>query len=214
MRPLLAPPSFRRPDFASCARTPAHPLVLLSGKDLTGWEYITPGKEAIATVCHLLPDGVLAVDGKPNGYLQFAGSYENYRLHAEWRWPGKAGNSGVLLHISSGPVDRIWPTCFQMQMKLTRAGDMLPMAGAASLPSRFRPIPRRPSSIVGPTAARKPLGEWNSCDIVCRGDTIEVTLNGVLQNKVTKCLPASGQVGFQLEGIAYELRNVRIEPLK
>jgi hypothetical protein len=213
MRRPLAPVLFVALISLLRADTPAHSLVLLNDKDLAGWEYITPGKEAIATVCHLLPDGVLAVDGKPNGYLQFAGSYENYRLHAEWRWPGKAGNSGVLLHISPGPVDRIWPTCFQMQMKNTRVGDMLPMA-AAKFAEPLSPDSKTPQLNRTGTDSEKAAGEWNSCDIVCRGDTIEVTLNGVLQNKVTKCIPASGQVGFQLEGIAYELRNVRLEPLK
>jgi hypothetical protein len=58
------------------------------------------------------------------------------------------------------------------------------------------------------------VGEWNSCDVTCRGDTIEVTINGVPQNKVTKCVPTAGKVGFQLEGTPFELRNVKIEPLK
>jgi len=138
---------------------------------------------------------------------------KNYRLHAEWRWPGKAGNSGVLLHISPGPVDRIWPTCFQMQLKNTRVGDMLPMA-AAKFSEPLSPDSKTPQLNRSAADSEKPAGEWNSCDIVCRGDSIEVTLNGVLQNKVTKCVPASGRIGFQLEGIAYELRNVRIEPLK
>lgn len=62
--------------------------------------------------------------------------------------------------------------------------------------------------------SEKPASEWNTCDIVCRSDTIEVTVNGVRQNKITRCAPAAGRVGFQLEGTPFELRHVRIEPLR
>jgi hypothetical protein len=58
-----------------------------------------------------------------------------------------------------------------------------------------------------------PSGEWNSCDIVCRGDTITVTINGVVQNRVTGCSLREGRIGFQLEGAPYELRHVRLTPL-
>jgi hypothetical protein len=62
-------------------------------------------------------------------------------------------------------------------------------------------------------SSEKPLGEWNACDIVCRDGAMDVTLNGVVQNHVTGCKPAAGQIGIQLEGFPYDLRNIRIEPL-
>ncbi|MBB3223508.1 hypothetical protein [Pseudoduganella umbonata] len=33
------------------------------------------------------------------------------------------------------------------------------------------------------------------------------------QNRITKAQPAEGRIGFQLEGAAYQLRNVRLEKL-
>jgi hypothetical protein len=42
---------------------------------------------------------------------------------------------------------------------------------------------------------------------------VEVTVNGVLQNRVTHVAPASGRIGFQLEGTPYELRRVALTPL-
>jgi hypothetical protein len=92
-------------------------------------------------------------------------------------------------------------------------GDLLPMSTAKFAES---PTPeQKPAQLVRSGADNeKPVGEWNSCDITCRGDTIEVIINGVAQNKVTKCLPASGKIGFQLEGTPFEVRNVKIEPLK
>ncbi|MEO7412619.1 MAG: DUF1080 domain-containing protein [Opitutaceae bacterium] len=195
------------------AETPKQPASLYNGKDLAAWRYVTPGKESISEICHLKPDGVLAIDGKPNGYIATSASYENYRLHVEWRWSGKPGNAGVLVHITEGPMDRIWPISFQIQTKNTRVGDVLPMSLAKFAEP---PTTGMTPDQLGRTGAdqEKPVGLWNSCDIICRGDTIEVTINGVAQNKVTKCIPAAGKIGFQLEGVPYELRNIRIEPLK
>ena len=42
---------------------------------------------------------------------------------------------------------------------------------------------------------------------------LECTINGVQQNRVTGCQPAAGQIGIQLEGAPYELRNIRITRL-
>ena len=43
--------------------------------------------------------------------------------------------------------------------------------------------------------------------------TITVTVNGVLQNTISQSKPATGRVGFQLEGVPFELRAVRLTPL-
>ena len=49
--------------------------------------------------------------------------------------PGKPGNGGVLVHLSSGPKDRAWPLCIQIQTKHKSTGDVLSMV-APSMPSR------------------------------------------------------------------------------
>ncbi len=194
--------------------------MLLNGRDLLGWELVAPEgvKADLAAICRYQADGSLAVAGKPMSFLATKESYENYRLHLEWRWPtdaAKTSNSGVLIHVASGPKDGAWPTCFQAQLKLTRAGDILPMAGA-----KFAEKITSPAGTKNPQvdrlvveASEKPLGEWNSYDIVCRGDIIEVSVNGLFQNRVTRCVPASGRIAIQLEGTPYELRNIRLEAL-
>ena len=159
---------------------PPHPASeLWNGRDLTGWEFVSPTPADIKTVCTVRPDGVLAVAGKPVGYLVTTVAYENYRLHVEYRWPADAvknSNSGVLVHVASGPVDRnTWPLCFQVQTKLTRAGDLLPMAGAKfAEPLSTAAGARTPQLDRRQADSEKPLGEWNSLEIVCRGDTLEV----------------------------------------
>ena len=200
------------------AESPKTTVELFNGKDLAGWEYVTSPAADIATVCAVKPDGILAVAGKPVGFLATTVSYEDYHLHVEYRWPASAAknsNGGLLLHIASGPKDRAWPLSFQVQMKTTRMGDLLPMAGG-TLAEKLSTPPGAATPILNRMRedTEKPLGEWNSCDIVCRGDVIEVTINGIPQNRVTKCAPAAGKICFQLEGMPYEVRNVRIAPLR
>ena len=117
----------------------------------------------------------------------------------------------MLVHISSGPKDRAWPLSLQIQTKHGAAGDLLPMAGA-SFAEPLTSAPGAATAIKAHTApdSEKPAGEWNTCDVTCRDDTIEVTINGVLQNKVTRTTPRAGRIGFQFEGAPFELRHVSL----
>ena len=63
-------------------------------------------------------------------------------------------------------------------------------------------------------SAEKPIGQWNTYDIVCKGDTIQLFVNGTLQNEAAKTSEKSGWIGLQSEGGPIEFRNVYIEPLK
>jgi hypothetical protein len=187
---------------------------LFNGHDLTGWEFVGPPATAIATVCTPGPDGVIAATGTPVGFIATTTTHANYRLHAEWRWPGKPGNGGVLLHISSGPKDRAWPLSFQVQTKFGAAGDLLPMAGA-TFAEPLTSAAGAATAIKAHTApdSERPAGEWNTCDITCHGDTIEVTINGMLQNRATGLSLREGKIGFQFEGAPFELRRVSVVAL-
>jgi hypothetical protein len=181
---------------------------------LEGWELVTTPAALLKEVCVPAAKGVLEVAGKPSGYFCTLSSHANYRLHAEWRWTGKAGNSGILVHISSGPKDRIWPLCYQVQFKNKSVGDLLPMAGASfTTPLTTPPEAKTPLRAHEAPDSERPAGEWNSCEVTCRGDSIEVSVNGVPQNRVTGCSLQSGRVGIQLEGEAFELRNFTLDPL-
>jgi hypothetical protein len=187
---------------------------LFNGRDFSGWELQTTPAAQLDSVFRMLPGGVIASSGQPAGFLATTASYRNYRLHVEWRWSGKPGNGGVLLHISPGPMDRVWPLSLQVQTKNRSVGDVLPMAGYgfAEAPTS---APGSLPVIKAHTApdSELPVGEWNSCDIISRDGTVEVTVNGVLQNRVSQATPNSGRIGFQLEGAAYELRHVVLTPL-
>ena len=179
------------------------------------WEFVTSPATPLSSVWEPKADGTIAVSGSPVGYVATKRSYDNYRFHVEWRWPAgaaKNSNSGILLHIASGPKDRAWPVCFQVQTKPGRAGDLLPMAGATfAEPLSTPPEAKTPQLDRKDATSEKPVGEWNSCDVVCHEGTVEVTINGVLQSRVTDVNPGAGKVGIQLEGTPFELRNLRLE---
>lgn len=187
---------------------------LFNGRDLAGWEYVGTPATAISAVCTVGPDGVIAAAGQPVGFIATTATHANYRLHVEWRWPGQPGNGGVLVHISSGPKDRAWPLSFQIQTKYKSAGDLLPMAGPTFAEPLTSPAGAA-TAIKAHTApdSEKPAGEWNTAEITCRGDTIEVEINGVIQNRITGCSLAEGKIGFQFEGVPFELRHVSVVQL-
>ena len=41
-------------------------------------------------------------------------------------------------------------------------------------------------------SSEKPTGEWNTMEVICKGNTIEVSVNGVLQNKGTNVTVSKG----------------------
>jgi hypothetical protein len=63
-------------------------------------------------------------------------------------------------------------------------------------------------------SSEKPVGEWNTMDIICRSNTIEVTVNGVLQNKATETNVSKGYICLQSEGKEIEFKNVILAKLK
>jgi len=69
------------------------------------------------------------------------------------------------------------------------------------------------------TAALNPVGSWNSYEIVVKGQTIKVVLNGTVVNQFTSTDPArdisTGFVGVQNHGAgeAVSYRNIRIKEL-
>jgi len=189
---------------------------LFNGKNLDGW-YIYVSDSTIKPASFFyVKDGMIETPGIPTGYLRTKKEFENYRLHVEWCYPEKPVNSGVFIH--TGGPDKIWPTHYQCQLKNLFAGDFIIQGEGVSATVRdtvytstakLKPIaPKmKPSS-------EKKAGEWNSYDIICKGNTVEVKVNGMLQNYATKCSNAKGAIGLQAEGSKIQFRNIWIEKIK
>lgn len=59
----------------------------------------------------------------------------------------------------------------------------------------------------------KKEGEWNRCELVCDGDTVEHIFNGVTVVRACNIRPTGGRIQLQSEGHGVEYRRVTIEPL-
>lgn len=186
---------------------PQHQLELFDGKSLEGWTFVSSGSNAPAASIWSVTNGLIFCEGKPNGYARTLQTYRDYQLHVEWRWPAGRGNSGVFLHVN--PPDKVWPYCFETQLLAGDAGEVRLNGGSrlAGVDPKTAAIKRQQPS------SEKPVGEWNSYDITCRGDTITVRVNGVLQNEVSGTSTDSGAIGLQAEGSPVEFRNLFVDKL-
>lgn len=59
----------------------------------------------------------------------------------------------------------------------------------------------------------KPVGEWNTLEVICKGDTITNALNGAVVNKATDVRPTKGKILFQSEGAEIFFRRIDLVPL-
>jgi len=229
----------RTASAASTATATTAPISLFNGKDLAGWTPRAKDNSADATGTWAVKNGVITGTGKPYGCLRTDKRYANYRLTVEWRWlEGTRGsdekgnprprNSGVFLHTQDTTDG--WPDCIEAQLQEDHAGDFIisPAINATELTARraaaiaaagadetarkkaanTRGLPKKnPSS-------EKPAGQWNRYDIVCDGDTITLTVNGVEQNRLTGLTVREGHIALQAEGAPVEFRNITLAPLR
>lgn len=182
---------------------------LFNGKDLSNWVFVLKDKTVDPATVFTVKDGMIHITGNPFGYMRTKSTYSNYRLHVEWRWPAEATNSGVFVHCHT--PDAIWIKCIECQLQAGNAGDFVCMNGADmnERTDKSNAIVRKKAP-----SSEKPAGEWNTMEVVCSGNTIEVYVNGVLQNKGTNTSVSSGSISLQSEGKDIEFRNVFLTALK
>jgi hypothetical protein len=192
-------------------------VLVFNGKDLSNWTMFVADSSADPNEVFRAEDGVIKVSGIPNGYIRTKESYSNYTLHVEWRWTAEPKNSGVLLHTRG--EDLLWPNSIECQLMNQHAGDIILIGNGAGVTvndssytvpegKRFQAVRKFEES------SENPPGEWNSYDIICNGDNIEIRVNSVLQNMGTALTLTSGQIILQSEGGPIEFRNIYLIPLK
>lgn len=196
------------PRPAGAATTQATAQKLFNGTDLTGFSaYLKDAPDKKMEDVWTVKDGVIRCAGTPAGYLKTNQQFRDFALKFDWRWPEKPGNSGVLIR-AHGP-DQIWPKCLEPQLMHQNAGDIFVLGGFGVAQDRAKGsrIPK-----MQPTN-EKPPGEWNTYEIRAQGDTIELKVNGLLQNTATGAEATAGYIGFQSEGAPIEFRNMEITDL-
>ena len=185
---------------------------LFNGKDLAGWK-AHGGKiekwsvDAANKTIHTGKGG--------GGWLMTAKEYGDFELRLEFRVP-KGGNSGVALRSPmkgdpayTGMEIQILDDASHKGIKeWQHTGSIYGVVAASSVPT-------------------KPLGEWNSYRIVCKGSKVMIELNGKTvvdadladsKAKHAKAHPGilrdKGHLGIQDHGGKVEFRNLFVKELK
>lgn len=199
----------------------AKEVVLFDGSSLAAWDFHLVDPNVKLEDVWSVKDGVLVCKGEPLGYLHTRDDFKNFKLTLEWRWaPGtEKGNSGVLLRATGEPVG-FMPKCVEAQLAQGSAGDIWAFFGfgVAGAQERFREMKNHEAlgdfkGVGAIKNAEKPVGEWNTYEIVLQGDQLVLTINGQKVNEATGCDQVAGKIGLQSEGGEIHFRNVKLVPL-
>ena len=210
------------------ATSPAAPVSLFNGKDLSGWKADVPARDADPNgpPSFVVRDGKLVSLGKPEGHLVTDALYRDYRLELEYRFSAKPGNCGVLIHVSTPrALYKMFPKSIEVQMMSGNAGDFWVIREDIKTADMERRRPRAPGEKWGSTEgdarrilnltddSEKPVGQWNTMAVEARGRTIKVWVNGDFVNEGFDATVDRGRIALQAEGAEVEFRKVQIGPL-
>jgi hypothetical protein len=182
-------------------------IQLFNGKDLSNWVFKLKDTAVDPAKVFTVINGVIHITGNPFGYMRTKDPYSDYKLHLEYRYPVEATNSGVFIHAQL--PDSIWIKSFECQLQAGNAGDFICMNGSSMNEQKNNSVVIKKLA----ASSEKPTGEWNTVDVICKSNTIEVHVNGVLQNKGTGVSASKGYICLQSEGKDIEFKNVFITKL-
>ena len=208
----------------SCQAAPKHQSTsIFNGKDLKGWHVDAPemDKNPDLKSPFIVRDGLLVSLGNPKGHLITDAVYQNYRLEVQYRFTGKPGNCGVLVHASTPRAySDMFPKSIEVQMMHKNAGDFYCIIEDISVPDMVKR--RGPKKKWGTTRGKarrirnltngseKPVGEWNTMIIECLDKSIKVWVNGDLVNHGFDCTASKGQIALQAEGSEVEFKKLQL----
>ena len=193
------------------ATEPTEKTVLFDGKTFDGWVRHLRGNGNVDETWTIKAGGILACTGRPAGYIRTAKAYKNYKVHVEYRWPGRTGNNGILVHMVG--QDRVWPKSLECQGMFHNQGDFFEIGGVEfnEHTSGGHRVKGRRVAKYGPHNEKEP-GQWNVYEVWCVGGTVRPYVNGKLMNEATDCALTGGKICLQSEGTPIEFRNITIEP--
>ncbi len=197
---------------------------LFNGDDFAGWRFLVglgcapppdgcgstePGRAFTAG------EGVLRGTGKEHGIAYTEQQYKNFTLRLDYLserpadWEGDDiyyyANSGYHLFLMEENLF-VWPR------SMTLAGeqrDLLKPIPLGAYGGASRPVTTWDNE--ARVRVVRPLGQWNSIEIVSRDGDIEAYLNDTLISTVTgHGFTEPGHIGLQVQGYPIRWRNIRI----
>lgn len=184
---------------------------LFTGKDLTGWEHVGPGR-------FVVEDGVLKTEGGMGLLWYTKRKIGNAVIGVEYRAVDEQANSGVFIRIPERPTEPWMPVHRGYEVQILDAADPEHRTGVLYSLTRAMAAPSRP-------------GEWNTMEITLDGPRTIVHVNGVKVTDYTEGQPVpprtqryepergprpeEGYIGLQNHagGGAVYFRDVRVRPL-
>lgn len=205
-------------------------IKLFNGKDLSGWTIFIRHNEKGHDPkddhkgVFKVEDAVLHISGEEFAALTTEKEYGDYHLKLEFKWGEKRykprenvkRDSGVLYHCV-GP-DKVWTKSVECQIQETDCGDFYMVDGTSAVVNGKRE-PRFSKKLKD---AEKPTGDWNTVEVICKGDTVKHLINGeqvaeasgLSLDKEGKNPLTKGRIMLQSEGAEVFYRNVTLTPLK
>ena len=218
------------------------------GSPITGFEDLakkaTP--QSTYSIIDLNGQKVIHISGNIFASLATKAEYGNYHLRLEYKWGDKVygkRNSGLLYH-SFGPFGAAfgtWMATIEHQLMHESLGDTYLMAntyceskvikGDDGKSFSYSPLGQTTAfsekdngrSIKKMKDTEKPLGEWNTVDLYCLGQTSVHVDNGQVVMINTNCskiengqkIPLTkGKIQLQSEGGEFFIRKIEITPIK
>jgi hypothetical protein len=204
-------------------------IALFNGKDLSGWKADVPSADGNPDLppVFIVRDSKLVSLGKPGGHLITTDRFSNYKLVVEYRFAKEGGNCGVLVNASTPRrLSDMFPQSIEVQMMHENAGDFWCIGENIEVPDMEARRPKKdPSQVFGGNkgdarrivnltdGSEKPLGEWNTMEIECKGAEVIVHVNGTLVNHGHNSTATSGMIALQSEGVEVEFRKVELTKL-
>ena len=195
---------------------------IFNGRDFSGWNFnlgancreapqgcgkTEPGdvvrveKGEIVCECHI--HGIFYTDKK---YKDFTLRFD-YKFEKPWELGDGddeelfSGGAGYLIFSDIGAPG--YPKSIEVEGRHRDIGDYFAIGGPGKIGEVDHATIRR---------VMKPLGQWNSMEIMARGGAIVTSLNGVAISKVDKHgYTAPGNIAFQVQGRKMAWRNIRIK---
>jgi hypothetical protein len=200
---------------------------LFNGQDLEQWHVDVPKMDNNPDVKSpfIIRDGMLVSMGTPGGHLISDAIFQDYRLEVQYRFAGKPGNCGVLVHASTPrALYDMFPKSVEVQMYHQNAGDFWCIVEDITVPDMVeRRGPKDEWGIIEGKKRRilnltdgseKPVGEWNTMVIECLGNNVMVWVNGDLVNHGVDCTALRGHIALQAEGSEVEFRKIQMTSIR
>lgn len=209
-------------------------ISLFDGQSTKGWH--TYGKTGVGKAWKVV-DGTLFLDASSKKDWQTAeggdivtdGEYDNFHLKLDWKISPK-GNSGIIFYTKEDPqYQHMWQTGPEMQVLDNGTGTTEGHPDAKITTHRAGDL----YDLIVSKEVVKPVGEWNTAEIVSNNGKLDFYLNGqqtlsttmwddnwraMIGNSKFKDMKAfgtykKGRIGLQDHGDNVWFRNIRIKRL-